>query len=137
MKLTFFIARNIKNHWNIKNEGLILKEHLNKGKATLGSLQNFAYVSSYLNLKSFTWKRDCPMSSELQMSWSCPRPFWKVLREFSNSLLAWFVAWFLKKYVALYVFVFLLFLSTVFSTWPKSQDKNLNILRKKRDFKLK
>ena len=28
----------------------------------------FAYVSSYLHLKSFAWKRDGPMSSKLQTS---------------------------------------------------------------------
>ena len=29
---------------------------------------NFAYVRKYLHLKSFTWKRDCPISSKLQTS---------------------------------------------------------------------
>ena len=28
--------------------------------------ENFAYVSSYLHLKSFAWKRDCPISSKLR-----------------------------------------------------------------------
>ena len=31
-------------------------------KVTLDGFRNFAYVSSYLHLKSFEWKRDCPMS---------------------------------------------------------------------------
>ena len=31
----------------------------------------------------------------------------------------------------------LIFLTKPFSTWPKSQDINLNILRTKRDFKMK
>ena len=28
----------------------------------LDSFQSFVYVSNYLHLKSFTWKRDCPIS---------------------------------------------------------------------------
>ena len=39
----------------------------NKGKATLESFQNFPYVSSYLYLKSFAWKRDYKISQKLQM----------------------------------------------------------------------
>ena len=30
------------------------------------SLQNFAYVSSYLHLNSFAWKQDCKLCSKLQ-----------------------------------------------------------------------
>ena len=30
-----------------------------KGKVTLDSFRNFAYLSSYLHLKSFAWKQDC------------------------------------------------------------------------------
>ena len=30
----------------------------------LNSFRNFAYVSNYLHLKSFAWKRDCPISSK-------------------------------------------------------------------------
>ena len=33
----------------------------NKGKVTLGSLQSLCYVSSYLHLKSFAWKRNWTM----------------------------------------------------------------------------
>ena len=29
-----------------------------------GSFQNFAYVSSYLHLKSFAWKRNRPVSAK-------------------------------------------------------------------------
>ena len=39
----------------------------NKGKVTLGSFQNFAYVNSYLHLKSFAWKREYLTSQKLQM----------------------------------------------------------------------
>ena len=39
----------------------------NKGKVTLESFRNFAYVSSYLHLKSFAWKRDYLISQKLQM----------------------------------------------------------------------
>ena len=38
----------------------------NNGKVTLGSFRNFAYVSSYLRLKNFTWKRDCAISPKLE-----------------------------------------------------------------------
>ena len=34
----------------------------------LNSFRNFAYVSNYLHLKSFAWKRDCPISSKQQTS---------------------------------------------------------------------
>ena len=37
---------------------------------TLDTFQNFAYAKSYLHLKSFAWKKDYPISSKLQMSWS-------------------------------------------------------------------
>ena len=40
---------------------------------TLDSFRNFANVSSYLHLKSFAWKRDCPISSKLQTSRGSPR----------------------------------------------------------------
>ena len=39
----------------------------NKGKVTLESFRNFAYVSSYLHLKRFAWKGDYVMSEKLQM----------------------------------------------------------------------
>ena len=39
-----------------------------KGKVTLDSFRNFVYVSNYVHLKSFAWKRDCPISLKLQMS---------------------------------------------------------------------
>ena len=39
-----------------------------KGKVSLDSFQHFAYVSSYLHLKSFESKRDCLIPSKLQTS---------------------------------------------------------------------
>ena len=39
----------------------------NKDKVTLESFRNFAYVSSYLHLKSFAWKRDYAISQELKI----------------------------------------------------------------------
>ena len=44
---------------------MILKVH--QGKVTLESFENFAYVSSYLHLKSFAWKRDYAISQELKI----------------------------------------------------------------------
>ena len=38
-----------------------------KGKFTLDIFQNFAYVSSYLDLKSISGKRDCKISSKVKM----------------------------------------------------------------------
>ena len=29
-----------------------------------GTFRNFAHVSGYLHLKSFAWKKDCPISSK-------------------------------------------------------------------------
>ena len=34
----------------------------------LDSFRNFAYVTIYLHLKSFTWKRDCPISLKPETS---------------------------------------------------------------------
>ena len=39
-----------------------------KGKVTLDSFRNFVYVSNYVHLKSFAWKRDCPTSLKLQVT---------------------------------------------------------------------
>ena len=44
--------------------------NLSLNKDTSDSFRKFAYVSSYLHLKSFAWKRDCPISSKLQTSHS-------------------------------------------------------------------
>ena len=41
-------------------------ERICKGKVALDSFRNFAYDSSYLDLKSFAWKSDYPTSSKLK-----------------------------------------------------------------------
>ena len=46
-----------------------------KGKVTLESFRNLSYVSSYLHLKSFAWKRDCLISQKVQMPKTLSRPF--------------------------------------------------------------
>ena len=48
----------------------------------LDSFQNFVYGSNYVHLKSFAWRRDCPMSSKLQGSRIWPRSFNKTLIKF-------------------------------------------------------
>ena len=55
-------------------------------------VRKFAYASSYLHLKSFAWKKDCPIYSSLQTSESLPRPFQKALIELYKSLPASFPA---------------------------------------------
>ena len=47
----------------------------NKGEVTLHSFRNFAYVSSYLRLKGFAWKRDYVISQKVQMPKTSWRPF--------------------------------------------------------------
>ena len=51
------------------------------------SFRNFAYVSSYLHLKSFAWKRDYVISQKLQMPQTWSRSFWKALVEFDKCKL--------------------------------------------------
>ena len=43
--------------------------------------QNSIYVSNYLHLKTFAWKRDCPIFSKVQASRIWPRSFKKALIE--------------------------------------------------------
>ena len=38
-----------------------------KGKVALDIFPNLAYVSSYLHLRSSSWKRDCTISSKAKM----------------------------------------------------------------------
>ena len=59
-------------------------ERIFKTKARLPRtvFENFAYVCNYLHLKSFAWKRDCPISSKLQTSRIWQRSFKKALIEF-------------------------------------------------------
>ena len=40
------------------------------------------YVCNYAHLKSFAWKRDCPIFSNIQTSRILPRSFKKALIEF-------------------------------------------------------
>ena len=57
MKLATFSAP-----WETNNETkatvIIEKNIENRYEVTLDSFPSFAYVSSYLNLKDFAWKRD-------------------------------------------------------------------------------
>ena len=46
-----------------------------KGEVTLDTFRNFAYVSSYLRLKSSAWKRDCLISPEVQRPQTWLSPF--------------------------------------------------------------
>ena len=55
---------------------------------TVNTFPNYAYVSSYFELKSFPWKRDWTISQNKQMVRLWVRPFLKPLTEFyiSHSL---------------------------------------------------
>ena len=46
----------------------------NEHEVTLNSFRNFAYLSSYLHSKGFTWKRDYIISQKLQLPQTSPRP---------------------------------------------------------------
>ena len=43
--------------------------------SNVGQFSKFCYVSSYMHLKSFAWKRDCLLSQKLQMPKSSSTPF--------------------------------------------------------------
>ena len=43
------------------------KSKKKKGEVTLDSFPSFACISSYLRFNNCTWKRDCAISSKLQM----------------------------------------------------------------------
>ena len=47
----------------------------NEHEVMLDSFWNFAYVSSYLHSKSFSWKQDYVISQKLQMPQTSSRPF--------------------------------------------------------------
>ena len=49
---------------------------------TCNTFRNVAYFSSYLQTKSFTWKRDCVISSKLQMLQRWSITFSKALIKF-------------------------------------------------------
>ena len=55
----FYSLRNCVWH---KMNNILWKYIKNKGEVTWDSFRNFAYLSSYLRLKSFAWKRDCVIS---------------------------------------------------------------------------
>ena len=69
------IFYSLKNGIWDKTKAWFWKYIQNKGKVTLESFRNFAYVSSYLHLKSFAWKRDYLISQKLQMPKTLSRPF--------------------------------------------------------------
>ena len=58
-----------------KDDNRFWKVIKNKGDVTQDSFRNFAYVSSYLRLKTFAWKRDYVISQKLQMPQTWARPF--------------------------------------------------------------
>ena len=58
-----------------KDDNRFWKVIKNKGDVTVGSFRNFAYVSSYLRLKTFAWKRDYVISQKLQMPQTWTRAF--------------------------------------------------------------
>ena len=58
-----------------KDDNRFWKIIKNKGDVTQDSFPNFAYVSSYLRLKTFAWKRDYVISQKLKMPQTSPRPF--------------------------------------------------------------
>ena len=58
-----------------KDDNRFWKIFKNKGDVTGDSFRNFAYVSSYLHLKTFAWKRDYVISPKVQMPQTSLRPF--------------------------------------------------------------
>ena len=52
----------------------------------MDSFRNFVCVSNYMHLKSFVWKRNCPISSELQTSRIWPRSFNKTLKSSTSYI---------------------------------------------------
>ena len=65
-----------------KDDNRFWKVIENKGEVTVDGFRNFPYVSSYLRLKTFAWKRDYIISQKLQMPQTSPRPFQKACIEF-------------------------------------------------------
>ena len=58
-----------------KDDNRFWKVIKNKGDVTQDSFRNFAYVSSYLRLKTFAWKRDYVISPKVQTPQTSLRPF--------------------------------------------------------------
>ena len=71
---TSHIFYSLKNQVSEKTKAWFWKNIKNKVKFTLESFRNFFYVSSYLHLKSFAWKRDYVMSQKLQMPKTLSKP---------------------------------------------------------------
>ena len=77
---TFFCKTNnifysLENQIGDKTKQWFWKYIKNIGKVRLESFRNFAYVNSYLHLKSFAWKRDYLTSQKLQMPKTLSRLF--------------------------------------------------------------
>ena len=67
MKLTTFsTAKKTKNETKLMRDAESASKV--KGKVIWDIFRNFAYVSSYLHLKSFVWKRDCTITLKLKKS---------------------------------------------------------------------
>ena len=65
-----------KEYWVWYKVNAIFRKYIkNKVKVTLDSFRNFVYVSSYLRLKRFSWKRDYVISQKVQMPQTLSRPF--------------------------------------------------------------
>ena len=63
------------NYISDKMNDILWKYIKNKCNVSLDSFCNFAYVSTYLCLKSFAWKRGYVISQELQMPQTSLKPF--------------------------------------------------------------
>ena len=63
---TFFLAKTIEH----QAKRTLDSESRFKIKVTLDNFRKFANISSHSHLKSFAWKRYCPISSKLQTSQS-------------------------------------------------------------------
>lgn len=80
LKLTLFISITKDLH---KNVNIFWKFSKNEAQIMLPILCNFAsYVTSYLQRKTFAWKRKCTIISKSQILWYWPRPFKKSLIKF-------------------------------------------------------
>ena len=51
----------------------------------LNVFDNSAYVRSYDQIKTFTWKGDCATFSKVERLWFWLRPFWKALIKFHQT----------------------------------------------------
>ena len=74
LKLTIFF---ISTAGDIYRNLLAFSESLNENKGVFNSniFRDSAYVSTYLQTKTFVCKRDCAIFSKLQMLWCLPKSF--------------------------------------------------------------